>query len=148
MPLNSTDINIDYLKDEFRKLGFHVESNNLDGSLMITPDGVFKVTLTYSVTNPEILAEHFSVLCIGKVPRDITQKPVIEVIIADLHDHAPGNEKEIKVNLEYTNVDRPLPDKGQILRALTGLLILKNAVKKFLLDNSDPTDIKNQIKGR
>jgi hypothetical protein len=141
--LNSTVIN--NLKDEFAKLGFNVENINLDERLIVI-NGFFQLSLTYPITDPSILAEYFSVFFSGRLAD--TQKPVIELINADLYDKGAGYKKDIKADLSYSKFNQPLPNREEILKALTISLRVRNTAKKFGITGSETNEIKNQINRR
>ncbi|WP_143774029.1 hypothetical protein [Niastella vici] len=143
MTLSLTDIN--HLKDEFAKLGFNVENINLDERLIII-NKFFQLSLTYPITDPSISAEYFSVFFSGRFID--TQKPVIEIINADLYNKGAAYKKDIQADLSYSNFNQPLPNKEQILKALATSLRFKNTAKKFGIMESGKNDIKNQIKRR
>jgi hypothetical protein len=142
---NTLNIDINHLKNEFAKLGFNVENINLDERLIVN-NGFFQLSLTYPVTDPSILAEYFSVFFCGRFQD--TQKPVIELINADLYNKGTAYKKDIKADLSYSKFNQPLPNRDEILKALAISLRVKNTAKKFGISGSETNEIKNQIKNR
>jgi hypothetical protein len=143
MTLSSTNIN--QLKDEFSKLGFNIENINLDERLIVINE-FFQLSLTYPVNDPSILADYFSVFFSGRL--DDTQKPVIEIINADLYNKGADYKKDIKADLSFSIFNQSLPNKEEILKALAISLIVRNTAKKFGISGSETNEVKNQIKRR
>jgi hypothetical protein len=142
--LTLTSINISHLKDEFDRLGFNVQNINLDERLIII-NGFFQLGLTYQVNDPSILADYFSVFFSGKF--DDKQKPVIEIINADLYNEGADYKKDIKADLSFGNLNQPLPHKDEILKALAVSLKVRTTAQKFGITR-DTNEIKNQLKRR